>query len=90
LFAVGTAGYAVASSFNKMILGGGVEGVLAGLLAALLLFLGHALNLILCAMGVLVHGVRLNTLEFSSHIGMAWTGLPYRPFQRINRKQSEP
>jgi V/A-type H+-transporting ATPase subunit I len=90
LFAVGTAGYAVASSFNKMILGGGVEGVLAGLLAALLLFLGHALNLILCAMGVLVHGVRLNTLEFSSHIGMAWTGLPYRPFQRITRKQSEP
>ncbi len=90
LFAVGTAGYAVASSFNKMILGGGVEGVLAGLLAALLLFLGHALNLILCAMGVLVHGVRLNTLEFSSHIGMAWTGVPYRPFQRIKSKDSEP
>lgn len=90
LFAVGTAGYAVASSFNKMILGGGVEGVLAGLVAALLLFLGHALNIVLCAMGVLVHGVRLNTLEFSSHIGMAWTGLPYRPFQRIKSKDSEP
>ena len=38
LFAVGTAGYAVASSFNNMILGGGVDGVLAGLVAALLLF----------------------------------------------------
>ncbi len=82
LFAVGTAGYAVASSFNTMILGGGVDGFFAGLLAALLLFIGHTLNILLCVMGVLVHGVRLNTLEFSSHIGMAWTGQPYRPFRR--------
>jgi len=87
LFAVGTAGYAVASSFNKMILGGGVEGVVAGLIAALLLFLGHALNIILSVMGVLVHGVRLNTLEFSSHIGMAWTGIPFKPFAKINTEQ---
>lgn len=87
LFAVGTAGYAVASSFNKMILGGGVEGVVAGLVAALLLFFGHALNIILSVMGVLVHGVRLNTLEFSSHIGMAWTGVPFKPFARINMKE---
>lgn len=83
LFAVGTAGYAVASSFNKMIIGGGTEGVLAGLIAALLLFVGHTLNILLCVMGVLVHGVRLNTLEFSSHIGMAWTGLAYKPFRRV-------
>jgi len=84
LFAVGTAGYAVASSFNTMILGGGVDGVLAGLLAAILLFLGHALNILLSVMGVLVHGVRLNTLEFSSHIGMAWTGMPFRPFSKTS------
>ncbi|HOW98620.1 MAG TPA: hypothetical protein P5567_01560 [Kiritimatiellia bacterium] len=89
LFAVGTAGYAVASSFNKMILGGGVHGIVAGLIAALLLFLGHTLNIILSAMGVLVHGVRLNTLEFSSHIGMAWTGVPYRPFRRIESTHKE-
>lgn len=89
LFAVGTAGYAVASSFNKMILGGGVEGVIAGLVAALLLFLGHALNIALCVMGVLVHGVRLNTLEFSSHIGMTWSGRPYQPFRRHTRALEE-
>lgn len=89
LFAVGTAGYAVASSFNTMILGGGVEGVVAGLVAALLLFLGHALNILLCVMGVLVHGVRLNTLEFSSHIGMQWTGLPYRPFRKTTTLKAE-
>jgi len=90
LFAVGTAGYAVASSFNKMIIGGGIEGVVAGLVAALLLFLGHTLNILLSVMGVLVHGVRLNTLEFSSHIGMAWTGLPYRPFRRARAEETAP
>ena len=87
LFAVGTAGYAVASSFNKMILGGGVDGVVAGLVAALLLFLGHTLNILLCVMGVLVHGVRLNTLEFSSHIGMAWTGTLFKPFARLKTEE---
>jgi V/A-type H+-transporting ATPase subunit I len=81
LFAVGTASFAVASAFNEMAIGG-MHGVLSGLLGALILFGGHALNIILSAMGVLVHGVRLNTLEFSSHVGMQWTGLPYRPFQR--------
>jgi V/A-type H+-transporting ATPase subunit I len=82
LFAVGTASLAVAAAFNRMALEGGAGGVLGGLGAALILFLGHGLNLLLCAMGVLVHGVRLNTLEFSSHLGLQWTGIPYRPFAR--------
>jgi V/A-type H+-transporting ATPase subunit I len=28
-----------------------------------------------------VHGVRLNMLEFSGHLGMEWTGKPYKPFK---------
>jgi V/A-type H+-transporting ATPase subunit I len=31
-------------------------------------------------MSFLVHGVRLNTLEFSSHLGLEWSGFTYRPF----------
>lgn len=81
LFAVGTASYAVASSFNAMIWGG-VKGPGSALVAAVVLFAGHVLNVLLAAMGVLVHGVRLNTLEFSSHIGMQWAGIPYHPFAR--------
>ena len=65
LFAVGVAGVAVAASFNSMALAG-VKDVWSGLGAALILFLAHTLNLILSALGVLVHGVRLNTLEFST------------------------
>ncbi len=78
LFAVGSAGVAVAASFNEMAARAhAAYGLLAG--AGVLLF-GHSLNLLLCVMGVLVHGVRLNTLEFSSHIGLQWSGTPYRPF----------
>ncbi len=81
LFAVGTASYAVASSFNEM-LSPMLGHWLSGLFAAVFLFLAHALNIVLSIMGVMVHGVRLNTLEFSSHIGMQWTGVQYEPFRR--------
>ena len=81
LFAVGSATAAVASVFNSMALDG-VTGILTGFLAAVILFLGNALNIVLGAMGVLVHGVRLNTLEFSSHLGVQWTGRPYEPLAR--------
>lgn len=86
LFAVGTATVAVAQAFNDIALGGGVTGFGRGLAAALILFIGHALNVVLAGMGVIVHGVRLNTLEFSGHLGMQWTGIPYRPFARADAK----
>jgi V/A-type H+/Na+-transporting ATPase subunit I len=79
LFAVGLATYAVGNAFNGMALGGGVDGFFAGLMAAVVLFLGHALNIVMAAMSVMVHGIRLNTLEFSSHLGMQWSGVPYEP-----------
>ena len=82
LFAVGFASLAVAQSFNSMALAGGISGPVSGFVAALILFLGHALNVVLGAMGVLVHGVRLNTLEFSSHLGVQWAGHAYTPFAR--------
>ncbi len=81
LYAVGAAGFAVANAFNTMIFGGEVT-LLSGLLGALFAFLAHTLNILLCVMGVLVHGIRLNTLEFSNHKGISWSGAPYRPFAR--------
>jgi V/A-type H+-transporting ATPase subunit I len=81
LFAVGTASFAVANAFNNM-LSPMFGNVIGGLIGALLLFGGHALNIALCGLGILVHGVRLNTLEFSSHVGMQWTGQEYSPFAR--------
>lgn len=80
LFAVGAATFAVAGAFNELAAGIGLGGPLGGVLGALVLFFGHALNVLLAAMGVLVHGVRLNTLEFAGHLGLPWTGHAYRPF----------
>jgi len=81
LFAVGYATVAVAGTFNNMALGAGFNGFLTGLLAAFILFFGHLLNIALGLMAVIVHGVRLNMLEFSGHLDMEWSGKEYRPFK---------
>ncbi|MGI5172169.1 ATPase [Treponema sp. OMZ 840] len=79
LWAVGLAGAAISSTVNTMagpMLGGFI--IFAGIL---LLVFGHGLNLILNMLSVIVHGVRLNTLEFSNHLGMVWAGFKYKPFK---------
>jgi len=78
LFAVGFATFIVASSFNGMVPGAG--SFVEGLISAVILFLGHGINIILALMAVVVHGIRLNMLEFSGHLNMQWSGKPYRPF----------
>ena len=82
LYAVGTAGFAVANAFNNMIFPGGETSLVGLLIGALLAFLAHTLNILLSTMGVLVHGIRLNTLEFSNHKGISWSGSAYRPFAK--------
>jgi V/A-type H+-transporting ATPase subunit I len=33
------------------------------------------------ALSILVHAVRLNTLEFSGAKGVSWSGRPFKPFK---------
>lgn len=80
LFAVGLATIEISKSFNTMA-SGLAEGTLGIVLASIVLLLGHTLNLAMGALSVVVHGVRLNMLEFSGHLGMEWTGRPYKPFK---------
>jgi V/A-type H+-transporting ATPase subunit I len=80
LYAVGIAGATVSASFNDMLLGTG-HSVLGLVVAVVFLFLIHILNMAMGCMAVIVHGVRLNLLEFSGHLGMSWTGIPYEPFR---------
>jgi len=82
LFAVGAATVAVADAFNQMALGIGYGDIISGFFTALVLIFGHTLNILLGAMAVLVHGVRLNVLEFSSHLNMEWSGVEYKPFRQ--------
>jgi V/A-type H+-transporting ATPase subunit I len=79
LWAVGLAGAAIAQTINGMagpMLGGFI--IFAGII---LLIFGHGLNIVLNVLSVLVHGVRLNTLEFSGHVGLTWSGTAYKPFK---------
>jgi V/A-type H+-transporting ATPase subunit I len=84
LYAVGAASFAIANAFNEMAVTAlGEKGVfLGGLIAAVALFGGHVLNILLGAMGILVHGIRLNTLEFSGHAGVQWKGFAFKPFAK--------
>jgi V/A-type H+/Na+-transporting ATPase subunit I len=76
LFAVGMAGVAIANATNIMAASSGNS-----IAAFVIVMLGHTLNLVLGPMSVLVHGVRLNVLEFSGHAGVTWSGSAYAPLQ---------
>jgi len=84
LWAVGMAGFALAEAFNTM--AGPMLGSFLVFAGALVLVAGHGLNIVLNTLSVLVHGVRLNILEFSGHAGLTWSGIPYRPFAEPARK----
>lgn len=83
LFAVGMATVAVADAFNKMAQGIGFDNFFTCLGALLILLVAHSLNIALGPMAVLVHGVRLNVLEFCGHLGIQWTGIIYKPFKEL-------
>jgi len=82
LFAVGMAGLAISQSFNGI--AAGFEGPLM-ILGVGVVLIGHGLNIIMCFLSVVVHGVRLNVLEFSGQAGLEWTGIAYEPF-KVNDK----
>lgn len=84
LFAVGLATVAVAANFNAMAAGVGFGSIPSGLISAFILFFGHTLNIVMGAMSVIVHGVRLNMLEFSGQLGMEWSGVPFKPFKETD------
>jgi V/A-type H+-transporting ATPase subunit I len=82
LFAVGMASLAIAQSFNNM--ASGFSGPLV-VAAVLIMVIGHSLNIVMGLLSVVVHGVRLNLLEFSGQLGMEWAGIAYNPFKKLDK-----
>ena len=80
LWAVGLAGAAIAATVNELA-GPLLGNFLFMIVAIILLVFGHGLNMILNILSVIVHGIRLNTLEFSSHLDMSWSGHKFKPFK---------
>jgi V/A-type H+-transporting ATPase subunit I len=79
LFAVGIASVKVAENFNQMALSLSLPLWIKIPVVLLILLAGHGMNLLMGALSILVHAVRLNTLEFSNHKGVSWSGFAYRP-----------
>jgi V/A-type H+-transporting ATPase subunit I len=78
LFAIGLATVAIADTVNTLAASAGGTN---WLIKMPILLVGHTINFVLGPVGVLVHGVRLNVLEFSSHIGVSWSGVRYQPLK---------
>lgn len=83
LFALGLGSASLSIEFNRMAVGvyEGYAGV--GLVfAILILLLGHSVNLILGVASGVIHGLRLNVIEFFNW-GLAEEGTLYKPFKQI-------
>jgi len=86
LFALGLASTSLAITFNDLSaqLSASVGGI--GLLLAILIaVIGHTLNFTLAVMGGVVHGLRLNFIEFF-HWGLTEEGYVFRPFTKTERQ----
>jgi V/A-type H+/Na+-transporting ATPase subunit I len=81
LFAVGLASKEMGIAFNNIAAGIGFDTFFSAAAATLIFVSGHTINIALAVMAVLVHGIRLNVLEYSTHLHMEWTGIPYAPFR---------
>ncbi|WP_058557461.1 V-type ATP synthase subunit I [Thiohalocapsa sp. ML1] len=82
LFALGLASASLALTFNDLArqVGAQVPG-LGLLLQILLLVIGHSLNLALGLISGVVHGLRLNYIEFYNW-ALSGEGYPFRPFKK--------
>jgi len=78
---------AIATSFNQI-----AASLLKGFTlpaGMLILIIGHGLNIVMSILSVIVHGIRLNVLEFSSQLGMEWSGYKYEPFREKIKNLTE-
>jgi len=81
LFALGLASAKLAITFND--LAGSIyeKGGIGILLALVILLVGHGINFLLCLMGGVVHGLRLNCIEFFNW-GLSQEGYAFQPFKK--------
>jgi V/A-type H+/Na+-transporting ATPase subunit I len=81
LFALGLAGASLSLTFNNLAMQAReIEGT--GLLYSLLILLfGHTLNILLSLMSAVVHGLRLNVIEFFNW-GLSDEGYPFKAYTK--------
>lgn len=82
LFALGLAGTSLAATFNELAVSARDSvAVGGGLLFVLIVLAGHGLNLVLAVMSGVIHGLRLNLMEFYNW-GIQGEGYPFKAFAK--------
>jgi V/A-type H+-transporting ATPase subunit I len=79
LYALALAGAIVGGTINE------IAGGLPLIFAALLVFISHIINIALGAMGGVIHGLRLNFIEYY-HYSFEGGGKPFKPLKLIKRE----
>lgn len=86
LFAIGLAGAIIAQVFNALSVGlSGNIPVLSWIFMAVILVIGHGLNIFISALGAFVHPVRLTFVEFYKNAGFEGGGRKFTPFKRAEK-----
>ncbi len=82
LFALGLSGAQLASTFNKLAVDSvHAFGAIGLVLAIVIILVGHSLNFVLGIMGGVIHGLRLNCIEFFNWCATE-EGYPFRAFSK--------
>jgi V/A-type H+-transporting ATPase subunit I len=81
LFALGLASAQLAVTFNGLSQDAAKIGGVGTLLAILIAVFGHGINFVLAIMGGVVHGLRLNCIEFFNW-SLTEEGRPFQPFRK--------
>jgi V/A-type H+-transporting ATPase subunit I len=84
IMAVGFASMSLAMTTNLM-----AEQTGSYFFGALILLIGHSINLGLGVIALFVHGLRLNTLEFARQLGVIWSGRAFEPMARFQLESIE-
>lgn len=83
LFALGLSGGIIASVFNDLAIGmSGDVPVLKYIIMAIILLIGHGINIFMSAIGSFVHPLRLTFVEFYKNAGFEGGGREYKPFTK--------
>jgi len=86
LFALGLASASLAITFNDLATQVRDVPGLGLLLQILMLLIGHSLNLLLALVSGVIHGLRLNYIEFYNW-ALSGEGYPFRPFEKTEIRE---
>ena len=86
LFAIGLCGAIIGQVFNALSVGlSGNIPVLSWIFMAVILLIGHGLNIFISALGAFVHPVRLTFVEFYKNAGFEGGGRKFTPFKHAEK-----